>query len=369
MSATNPLMSGSIDTTVDRALAQLVANERRQAAVVRFAVPLVAVLGALLVGAILIGIEGLNPLTIYGEAFKGVFSSRFGFADTAIQATPLILLGLGLMIAYRAKVFTIGAEGQYLVGAVAAVAWATAGGIRDLPGPILIVTAMIVGAVAGAAWGVIPGILQARFGTSVVITSLLLNYVGAAILAWAVRVAIRDPKGFVPQSRLVGKAAVPLLGSSRTHLGFLIAVALVPLCAVVLNRTRAGFRVDVLGDNPEALASNELPSTRVVAGVLLACGAVAGLAGFLQVSGVTSRINPEFGVGYGFTAIVVALLGRLRPWGVLIAALGLSGLTIGFEVAQRTYQVPSSTVGVIEALIVLFFVAGDALAGRRWGKA
>lgn len=350
---------------VDRGLARMVRHERRQATLIGLAVPVLAVLGALAVGAVLISIEGINPFTVYGEVWRGVFGTRFGRADTAIQATPLILLGLGLMVAYRARVFTIGAEGQYLVGAVGAVAWATAPGVRDLPGPLLITTAMACGAVAGALWGAIPAVLSSRFGTSVVITSLLLNYVGAALLAWVVRVGIRDPKGFVPQSRVIGRAAVPLLGSSRVHLGFLVALVLVPIGSLAIARTRAGFRVDVLGDNAEALAANETPPARMMLGVLLVCGAVAGLAGFLQVSGVTTRINTEFGTGYGFTAIVVALLGRLRPVGVLVAALGLSALTIGFEVAQRAYEIPSSTVGVIQALVVVFFVAGDALAGRR----
>ena len=358
-------MSALTFDEIDNGLARMIRNERRQATAAALAVPLLAVVGALAVGGILIAIEGISPFSVYGEVWRGIFGTRFGRADTAIQATPLILLGLGLMVAYRARVFTIGAEGQYLVGAVGAVAWATAPGVRDLPGPILIITSMIAGAVVGAIWGGIPAVLNARFGTSVVITSLLLNYVGAAFLAWMVRVGIRDPKGFVPQSRVVANASLPLVGSSRVHIGFIIALILVPVASLVMSRTRAGFRVDVLGDNAEALAANEAPPARMMIGVLLLCGALAGLAGFIQVAGVTSRINPQFGTGYGFTAIVVALLGRLRPVGVLIAALGLSALTIGFEVAERAYEIPSSTVGVIQALIVVFFVAGDALAGRR----
>jgi ABC-type uncharacterized transport system permease subunit len=361
VSTTAPLNAAVIDD----ALTRLLRAERRQANGLAILVPLIAVLGALVVGAALIRVDGANPLTVYGEVWRGIFGTRFGRADTAIQATPLILLGLGLMLAYRAKVFTIGAEGQYLIGAVGSVAWATAGGIRDLPGPLLIVTSMIVGAICGALWGAVPGVLNARFGTSVVIASLLLNYIGAATLAWAVRVGIRDPAGFVSQSRVVGRASVPLLGSSRVHLGFLIALAVVPLLSVLLRRSRIGLRMDVLGDNPEALAANETPPARMVLLVLLGCGALAGLAGFLQVSGVTARVNSSFGAGYGFTAIVVALLGRLRPVGILLAALGISALTIGFEVAERKYQVPSATVGVIQALIVVFFVAGDALASRR----
>lgn len=255
-------MSALTVDEIDNGLARMIRNERRQATAAALAVPILAVVGALAVGGILIAIEGISPFSVYGEVWRGIFGTRFGRADTAIQATPLILLGLGLMVAYRARVFTIGAEGQYLVGAVGAVAWATAPGVRDLPGPILIITSMICGAAAGAVWGGIPAVLNARFGTSVVITSLLLNYVGAAFLAWMVRVGIRDPKGFVPQSRVVGHASLPLVGSSRVHVGFIVALILVPVASLVMSRTRAGFRVDVLGDNAEALAANEAPPAR-----------------------------------------------------------------------------------------------------------
>jgi ABC-type uncharacterized transport system permease subunit len=338
-------------------------GERSRLALV--AVPAVAVLGALVVGGVLMAVEGVAPLSAYGEVVLGVFGRTRGLIDTAVTATPLILLGLGIAVAYRARVFTIGAEGQYVAGALAGTAWATAG--PALPPVLLLVSALAVAVVTGAAWAGVTAWLQARFGASVVITSLLLNYVAAAALAWAVRVGIRDPDSFTPQSRPVGGAALPDIPGTAIHLGFFFALLAVPALAVVLRRTRFGFRVEVLGANPEALAVNEARPAWTRFAVLALAGALAGFAGFVEVSGVTGRMTPAFATGYGFTAIIVALLGRLRPLGVLVAALLLAGLTVGFDEAERVFIIPSATVGVIQALIVVFFVAGDALSrrGRR----
>jgi general nucleoside transport system permease protein len=216
----------------------------------------------------------------------------------------------------------------------------------------------------GAVWAGITGWLEARFGASVVITGLLLNYVAAAGLAWAVRVGVRDPGSFTPQSRAIGAAALPGLAGTGIHLGFLLALLAVPVVAGVLRRTRFGFRVDVLGANPDVLGATETRPGRTRFAVLAVAGAFAGLAGFVEVAGVTGRMTPAFATGYGFTAIIVALLGRLRPLGVLVAGVLLAGLTVGFDEAERMYVIPSATVGVIQALIIVFFVAGDALSRR-----
>jgi simple sugar transport system permease protein len=357
----------SVLATADEALGRLVRIEQRRSQVVSIVVPMAAVLAALSVGGVLMAVDGVAPLSVYGEVFRGVFVLDRGLADTAVQATPFVLLGLGLAVAYQARVVTIGAEGQYVVGAVVAVAWATADGVRELPGPVLVVSSVLVAAACGAVWAAVTGLLLARFGTSVVITGLLLNYVALALLAWAVRVGIKDPKAFTPQSRVIGDAALPIVPGLEVHLGFLLALVAVPVVALALARSRAGYRVAVLGDNADALSANETAVARTTLLVLVVCGALAGLAGYVQVAGVTTRLNPAFATGYGYTAIVVALLGRLRPIGVLVAGLGLSALTIGFDAAERTYEIQSSTVGVIQALIIVFFVAGDALA-ERWSN-
>ncbi len=340
------------------------AGSTRLAAVL---VPVTALVAALAVGGVLIALEGAQPLAVYGEVVRGVFIAPRGMSDTATSATPLVLIGLGYALAYRARVFTIGAEGQYLVGAVAAVGVVTASGVRDLPGPVLVVLAVVIGAAAGGAWAGITAAAWARFGASIVISSLMLVYVAQALLQWAIRVGIRDPDSFIPASRTVEDAALPLVPGLDTHLGFLIAVGLVPVLTWVLGRQRLGYRIDALGHNREALDANEVRSSRIVVLVVVAAGALAGLAGYVEVGGVTGRVGDAFSTGLGFTAIIVALLGRLHPVGVLLAGLALAGLGIGFEVAARSHELPSSLVGVILALVVVFVVVGDAAVERVRG--
>jgi ABC-type uncharacterized transport system permease subunit len=327
-------------------------------------VPVLAVLAALVLGGVLIATEGSNPLAVYGDVVHGVFVAKRGLSSTAVGATPLIFMGLGLAIAYRARLFTIGAEGQFVLGAVAAVAFATAGGVRGLPGWVLVPACIVIAAVAGLVWSTISAVLANRFNTSIVISSLLLTYVATAVMQWVIRVGIKDPDSFVPASRVIGDAALATVPGIDVHLGFVLAVALVPVAWVLVSRSRFGFRVDVIGHNPIALRANEVSTGRMLVAVLAIVGVLSGIAGYVQVAGVTNRINAEFSVGYGFTAIIVALLGRLHPVGVLVAALGLSGLTIGFDMAEREHQLPSTLVGVVQALIIIFVVVGDAVVAR-----
>lgn len=325
-------------------------------------VPIGAVLVALAVGSLLILLEGENPIAVYGAVLEGVFTEPRGLSNTATAATPLLLIGLGYAVAYRARVFTIGGEGQYLLGAVGAMAVVTAPGLRDMPGGALVPFGIVAALAAGAAWGGLAGWLNVRFGASVVISSLMLVYIGQAVLQYAVRDGIRDPESFIPASRSVGNAELP--GFLNTHMGFLLAVGLPIVAAAIVSRHRGGFRITALGLNGEALDANEVPAKRIVILVTLIGGALAGLAGFAEVAGVTGRLNGDSSVGFGWEAIIVALLGRLHPIGVLVAGLGVAGMTIGFESSQRIYDLPSSLIGVITALIVVFVVVGDALAER-----
>ena len=327
-------------------------------------VPVVAVLAALFVGGVLIALDGVSPISAYREILRAVFVGKRGLSDTATAATPLMLVGLGYAMAYRARVFTIGGEGQYLIGAVAGTAWVTAGGIRNWPGFPLVVTGLLVAALAGALWSGIAGWLDTRFGANVVISSLMLVYVADSVLQWAVRTGIRDPSSFVPNSRRLLAAELPGLPGTSTHIGFAIAVLLVPVATVFMARHRGGFRVSATGYNPNALDANEISKKKVVMLVMLVAGALAGLAGMVETAGSTGRLGAAASVGFGFEAIIVAMMGRLHPIGVALAALGLAGLTIGFESTQRVLDVPSTLVGVITALIVVFVVIGDALANR-----
>jgi simple sugar transport system permease protein len=325
-------------------------------------VPVAAVLAALVAGSVLILLEGESPLAVYWAVVEGVLTEPRGLTDTATAATPLILVATGYAVAYRARVFTIGGEGQYLVGAVGAMAVVTSPGLRDLPSLVLAPTGLLTALAVGGAWGMLSGWLRVRFGASVVISSLMLSYIGEAVLQWAVRDGIRDPDSFIPASRVAGNAGLPPVG--HTHLGFLVALALPVVVAAFIARHRGGFRVTALGHNGEALDANEVPAGRIVLWVTLMAGALAGLAGFVEVAGVTGRLNGDSSVGFGWEAIIVALLGRLHPIAVLAAGLGLAAMTIGFESSQRTHDLPSSLIGVITALIVVFVVIGDAVGQR-----
>lgn len=330
-------------------------------------IPLVGLFVALIVGAGLIALIGESPLQVYGDVIDGVFFAPRGLSDTATAATPLLLIALGYAFAYRARVFTIGAEGQYVVAAAAGVGVVTAAGVRTLPGPLLIVIGLVTAAIAGAAWSAICGVLFVRFRANIVISSLMLVYIGQALLQWSTRVGIRDPESFVALSRSVGAAELPNVPVLDVHLGFVLAVAVVPLMTWVLARHRLGYRVAALGHNPEALDANDVPARSVIFAVLIVAGALAGLAGFIEIAGVNGRLNDAASVGYGFGAIIVALVGRLHPVGVLASALVLGGLDIGFEVAARASDLPTSMAGLIQVLVVVFVVAGDALLERRRG--
>jgi simple sugar transport system permease protein len=327
-------------------------------------VPISAVLLALLAGAVMIVAEGASSVDVYRSVLSGVFTEPRGLSDTATAATPLILIGLGYALAYRARVFTIGAEGQYLVGAIASVGIVTTPGISGLPGPVLITLGVVTGIAAGALFGGITGVLWARFGASIVISSLMLVYIAQALLQWSIRVPLRDPDSFVPASRPLGDAQLGSLPWLNTHLGFVVAVLVGPLLLLILSRHRLGYRVSVLGFNPSALDANEVAARRVVLAVVFGAGGLAGLAGFFEMAGVNGRLGASASLGLGFTGIIVALLGRLHPIGVVLAGLGVAALDIGFEVSARSNDLPSSLVGVIQALVVVFVVAGDALYER-----
>lgn len=328
-------------------------------------VPVGAVVIALLVGAVVIAIEGHPPLDVYRSMVDGVTGSRFGWRDTLTRACPVVLIAIGLSFAYRARIYNIGPEGQLLVGATAATAWAT-GPAASLPRPLLVVTSILVGAAAGAAWAGLAAWFGNRFGASVVISTLLLVYVAEALLAYAVRVPLKDPAGILPQSRALGGAGLPVIGDVRLHVGVLLAAALAPVAWLVLQRTRFGFRVRVMGHNAEALEANELPAARIATRVLLLSGGLAGVAGYIQVAGVQGRLIQGLSPGFGFAAITVALVGRLHPIGVVVSGVLLSAMLIGAESAQREYALPVSAVSMLQALVVVLVVGGDALANRRW---
>ena len=335
--------------------------DRRLAAV---GAPVGALALGLLVGAVLVVAAGGDPVSAYGALLDGAFGNSLAFGEVLAQATPLVIIGLGLAMAFRAGVWNIGAEGQLFVGALVGGAVAI-----ELPvdsRPLLIVAALVAGFAAGAIWGLPVGVLRARWGVNEVITSLLLNYVGILLFSWAVRRPLRDPAAVQGLSgkEIPHPALLPDLSGASVHIGALIALALVPIAWYVMSRTPFGFRLRMLGAGTEAARVAGVPAGRFAVGLMLISGGLAGLAGIVQVLGVSLRLDPNLSAGTGFTAIVVALIGRRSAVGVLLAALFIAVLQAGGQAMSVTENLPYAIVLAMEGVFVVFLLIADRLARR-----
>jgi ABC-type uncharacterized transport system permease subunit len=294
--------------------------------------------------------------------------SVFLFA-ALVRSTPLILLGLAVALAFRANLLNIGAEGQLLAGASAAVAVGLA--CSNWPGTVLVPAELIAGAVAGAAWAGIAAVLKQRFGVLEVISTLMLNFVAQNLVSYLVHGPMQEPSHVYPQTAALTNAArLPVLVSGqRLHLGLVLAVVLAVALWWMLRSTATGFRVRAVGDGAAAAASaGRIRVSRVVFGVFLASGALAGLGGSVEASGVTYALYEGISPGYGYTAIAVALLARLNPLLVILTGIFFGALETGAAAMQRDAGVPAVLVTVIEAVVILgVLAAGHArtLAAAR----
>ncbi len=321
-----------------------------------------SVTAALLVGAILILWVGENPLNVYRVIFTESLLKATGWRDTLIQATPLGIIGLGLAFGFRAGVWNIGAEGQLIVGTVTAIA--VVGPMRDLPGIIVIPAGLLAAMVGGAAWGAVAAYLHVKFAVNAVIATLLMVFIAEPLLNWAIRVPLKDPATFLPQSRTVGNGALPEIFNTNMHVGILALFVLVPVAAWAMNYSRFGYLVRAHGANRYAVYANESRPGRLPFILLALGGSLAGAAGFIQLAGVQMRVGSGTAAGFGFTAIIVAILGRNRPVGVFLAAIGLSAMLVGAEAAQRLLGLPVALTQSIQPIIVIFVVAGEAFSAR-----
>jgi general nucleoside transport system permease protein len=290
------------------------------------------------------------------------------FSGTLVRAIPLTIVGVGIAIAFRSGVFNIGGEGQLLLGAVAA----TAVGLQwshDL-GAAGIAVALIASTLAGAAWAGVAAVLRARFGVLEVISTIMLNFVAANFVSYLVRGPLQEPTHIYPQTELVSTAArLPRLWpETRLHVGLLIAVAVSAAAWWFLTRTAAGFRLRAVGASPTASrVAGRVHVDRVAAGALMVSGALAGLAGGIEVTGVTYALYENISPGYGFSAIAVAVLARLHPLAVLATALLFATLETGALGMQRDAGVPSVVASVLEALAILVVVGvGDRFLRMPW---
>jgi simple sugar transport system permease protein len=306
-----------------------------------------------------------------GAALIALWRGAAGSTDalvsgTLVRATPLVLAGLAVALAFRAGVLNVGAEGQLLAGAGAATAAGTL--LAPALGGATVVAALVAGVTAGAAWAGIAASLRQRFRVLEVISTIMLNFVALYAVGYLVRGPLQEPTRVYPQSpTLASGARLPLLvPDSRLHLGFALAVLAAVMLWWVLRDTAAGFRVRAAGLSPTAAASAGLVDVpRVTGRAFLASGALAGLAGAVEVTGVTFALYENLSPGYGYTAIAVALLAGLHPLGVIATGVLFGALEAGASAMQRDAGVPATTVRVVEALLILLVLGGDRLRGSR----
>lgn len=321
--------------------------------------PLAAAALGLLVLALGLGLLGYEAGAALGALWRGAFGSWYAITSaTLVRAVPLILVGLGIALAFRAGALNIGGEGQFYAGAMAAT-WVGLM-VGDWPAPLALAAVTLAGAAAGVAW-VLPAVaLRLRFGVLEVISTLLLNFVAEALVSWAVQGPLQEGKGIYPQSDPIGAAArLPLLGGGRLHLGLALALILAVVGWVVFARTRWGFELRAVGESPRAATvAGRIPVKRVLGAALLWSGAMAGLAGAVEISGVTFALYQNLSPGYGFTAIAVALLARLNPLGVVAAGVLFGALEAGASGMQREAGVPAVAVNVVQAVIIVTAVLG-----------
>lgn len=340
---------------------------------IKAAPPLLAIVVALVIGAVMLLLLGANPLQAYATMVSGVFGSFYGFTQSLVKATPLLLVGLGICIAFRASVLNIGGEGQIIAGALMATWFSLQ--FRGLPGWLLIPATMIMGFLAGAAWGFVPGILKAKLNVNEILSTVMMNAIALQLMNLLLRGPLIDPAGvaagtFLHQSeRLPEQVWLARIEQTQLHSGAIVAVVLAVLVFIFLWRTTIGFRIRAVGLSPEASRYAGIPVPFYQALALTLAGGFAGLAGVVEVIGVQHRLLEGVTSGYGFTGIVAALFGGLHPLGLIPASWLFGSLLVGADMMQRSVQVPSALIDSLLGLIVLLVIGSQMwsrqLATRR----
>jgi ABC-type uncharacterized transport system permease subunit len=321
---------------------------------------------ALVAGGIVLALAGENPLTVYAAMLDGALGDWNGVAETLVKTTPLLLAGLGVAVAFRMQLWNIGAEGQLYWGAIFATGTALFL-IPTAPGWVMVPAMVVAGLVGGGLWGFIPGALRAWFGASEIITSLMLNYVAILFSEYLVHGPWRDPQafGFPGTPQLPDAAWLPHWGTTRVHLGLLFGLIAAFVLWLVLGRTRWGYEIRVMGENPRAALYAGMPTKRTILLVMFVSGALAGLAGMSEVAGIGHQLQRNLSPGYGYAAIIVAWLARLHPFGAILVAFLLAALTVGGDQIQMSLGLPAAIAPMLQGTILFFLLGGDILTRYR----
>jgi general nucleoside transport system permease protein len=332
-----------------------------------YATPVIALVMTILTSLVLFTLLGVDPFVALENFFILPVADTYGFTELLVKATPLILCAIGLSIGFRANVWNIGAEGQLTLGAI------FGGGVfvyfHDVDSVLLLPAMIVMGAIGGALWGAIPAFLKTRFNANEILTSLMLVYVAILILSLLVHGPWRDPDGFnFPESRIFSDAATMpnLWEGTRLHFGTILALMAAFGAWIMLSKTLVGFQVKVIGAAPKAGAYAGFSQKKVIWFCLLLGGGLSGIAGVSEVSGPIGQLLPSISPGYGFTAIIVAFLGRLHPIGIIFAGLLMALTYLGGETAQINLGLPVAVTGVFQGMVLFYLLASDVLVNYRF---
>lgn len=337
----------------------------------RYGAPLVAVLATIVAGGIMFALLGKNPVEAIRTIFWTPFTGRnwaYYTSQLPIKAAPLILIATGLALGFRAGIWNIGAEGQYIIGALSGAVIALA--VYPMAGRWLFLVCTVAGMVGGMLWGLIPAILRVRLGVSEILVSLMLVYVAENILASMAVGVLKNPDGYgFPGSRNLSQypavANHDIWAGTGMHWGAIAAIIAVVAGYILLSRHVLGFQIRVAGQAPRAARFSGVAPGRLVLLCLGISGALSGLAGWFEVAGPSGIVSVDFNVGYGFTAIIVAFLGRLHPVGILLAGMLLAITYVGGDVARSSLGLPAGSIQSFQGMLLFFLLALDVLTTYR----
>jgi simple sugar transport system permease protein len=329
------------------------------------ATPVASVLLTMLIGIVVFDMIGIDGFKAVVDIFLSPLLASYKWQDVALKAAPLIIIALGLSMGNRAQVWNIGAEGQYVIGALCSAGVGIAFGQT---GGFFVVLLMIAAGIAGGGlWAAVPAWLRTRFNVNEILSSLMLTYISFQVLGYLVGGPWKDPNGrnFPATAPLADSQTLPVWPDSTVHLGVLIALILPFVFWVIMARSEFGYQVRVVGSSTIAARHGGFDSKRTIWATMIIGGAMAGLAGGLEFAGVLHKMDLGFASGYGFTAIIVAFLGRLNPFGCLIAGIVLAVTYVGGQMAQTSVHIPNSTAGIFQAMMLFFILASDILVRYR----
>ena len=330
-------------------------------------IPLTAILLALITGAIFLYVNGLGSpkgitwsqvFAIYTGMLDGAFGSSYGISETIVKAIPLLICGLGVSLAFRMLLWNIGAEGQFYMGVFGA-SW-VALTFSDLPVYIMLPAMLLMGMLCGGIWGLLPAIPRAYLGVNETITTLMLNYVAILWVSYFIYGPWKDPQGMnFPLSKPFEPAAIlPTLGDSRVHFGLIIGIFIAVALWFILRKSRWGYEVTVIGESPNAARYAGMNIPRNILLVMFLSGGIAGIAGMTEVSAITQRVQPGISAGYGYTAIIVAWLGKLNPFAIILVSVLFGALQVGGYSVQSS-GVPAAIVSMIQGSLLFFILGGE----------